>query len=275
MVADHRLAQRRRDRRRLGRIAPVGPGRITRRLGGQAGLIEQLVALQHPLFVPGRAVQRKGQPRPRHPPHVLAGPGHQGRPDALVDQVRPTPSPVLPGKEPRPGRPHRIGRQAAAGRRRQGQIAHRHHPRRPGPDLGPRRIAPPVAEGVELLDIAKLESRLAGYELPQRQFEGPVAVRFERPERQPRRCLRPHGQHHGLAVADGDDDGGQADDDGRVHGSGPSSSSPIGGGGPPPKAVVEGVRTAGSAETGLPAYVGGDPLRPPLRVAHLPRWGRS
>mgnify|MGYP000225667512 CR=1 FL=1 len=39
----------------------------------QAGLVEQFVAFEHPLFVPGRAVQGEEQARPAHPLGVAVG----------------------------------------------------------------------------------------------------------------------------------------------------------------------------------------------------------
>ena len=79
----------------------------------------------------------------------------------------------------RPRGPNRLRRIHGLGRER--QIADRDHAarRRILAQVGQRRVAPLVAEGVELFDVADLEAGLLGHEGPQRQFEGAVPGRIE------------------------------------------------------------------------------------------------
>ena len=189
--------------------------------GGQTRLVQQLVAFQHPLLVPRRAVQGEGQPGPGPLAGVTLGPAPEGRGQNGVQQGGTTLTPVLPREEPRPGRPDGVWRVGVDGVGGQAQIADRDDPRGAGSDLGPGCVATLVAEGVELLDIAQLEPGLLGDEGPQTQLESAMALRIERAERQTGQgggdigdgVMRPNGQHHGLAVADGDDHGRKPDDD--------------------------------------------------------------
>ncbi len=241
MVRDHRLAERRR-RARLRRGPARRAGVVAGRLGRQARLVEQLVALQHPLLVPWRAIQREGQPGPRTAPLCLFAsrrgrPPLQRRPDGGVQHGGAAAPPVLPGEEACPGRPQGVGGVGVDGAGREGQIADRDHPRGiravqgprawadDGPHVGHRRVAAAVAEGVELLHITDLEPGLLGHEGAQGQLEGAPSLRIERSERQadqgrwPRRAriVRTHGQHHRLVLADRHDHGRQPDDDGGGH----------------------------------------------------------
>ncbi len=145
VIRDHRLAQGGRQGGGLGRILALGPGPVAGGLGGQARLVEQLVALQHPFLVPRRAVQGEGQPGAGPLAGVLAGPAAQGRGDGLVQQGRATVAPVLPGEEGRPRGPGGVGDLGLDGRGGQAQIADRERrgPRRPpsrrAGRRGPRR----------------------------------------------------------------------------------------------------------------------------------------
>ncbi len=199
-------------------------------LGDQVRLIQELVALQHPFLVPGRAVQGEVQAGARPALLGLAAssaprPALQRRADGVVEQGGAAAPPVLPREEPgprRPGRVRRLGLDRFGG---EGQITHRDHPRRvrtlDRAHVGHGRIAAAVAESIELLHIAEIEAGLLGHERPQRQFEGASALRIEGAERQAHqggwpagaRVVRTHGEHHRLAVADGDDHGREADDD--------------------------------------------------------------
>src|SRR3546814_5813970 len=84
-------------------------------------------------------------------------PGDELRADRRIDQRRPAFAPVFPWKVVVPASPFRV-----AGARRlrlanQGEIADGNHAR-PAGELA--RVAVAVGEGVELLDIAQVESRL-------------------------------------------------------------------------------------------------------------------
>ena len=68
MIEAHRLAERRQLAARERRFAAVAP-----RLLDQAGLVEQLVAVEHLLLVPGRAADAEAQPQPLAPAERAAG----------------------------------------------------------------------------------------------------------------------------------------------------------------------------------------------------------
>ena len=222
MVGDHRLAH--------GGQQGVGAGRrgFATVAGGfldQTRLIEQLIALQHPFLVPGRAVEGEHQPGAGQFLGVGAGPGAQGRFDGGQGRWAPG-APVLPREDVRPRPPLAAGEVGVDGGGRQRQIADRDHPRLriTAAEVGHRRIAALVAEGVELFDIPKVKAGLFGDEGSQRQFERPIAIRIERSERQADGvsggALRvANGQGHGFAVANGDHHSRQSDDDGsgRAH----------------------------------------------------------
>src|SRR6202011_179366 len=75
-----------------------------------------------------------------------------------------------------------------------------------------------IAERIELLDIAKPESRLFFYPGAQADLEGAVRHRIERTERQPGERAAPAtcgGEDQWLVAFDRDDGGGQADFDRR------------------------------------------------------------
>ena len=163
---------------------------VAGRLGDQPGLIQQLVALQHPALVP--AMGRRAV------------------------------APVFPREDVEDGGPARLGQRYVGGVGRQGQIADGNL----APSLGARCGAgagpTQVAEGVKLLDEAEAKAGLGRNEVAQRPFEGAVARGIERTEGQgggrglAGRGVSRRGQDAGLAVAQCDDDGRQADTDARL-----------------------------------------------------------
>jgi len=225
VVGDHRRAEA--DGAGLGRRAALGAGAVAGRLRREAGLVEQLVALQNAFLVPGRAVHGEQQAHAGEAALRAAGPLGQRREDARVDDVGSPAPPVFPREEVEEWRPGGIGCAGLLGERGQRQVAYGDHPRHARADVGQRRLAALVAEGVELLDEAELEPGLAGNELAQRDLEGALALGVERAEGQAlqRReravVARPHGQRHRLAVLQRDHHRREPDDD--VGGHGPGS----------------------------------------------------
>ena len=139
-----------------------GLAAVARRLLDQPRLVEQLVAVEHLLLVPGRAADAEAEPQPLAPAERRGrlamprrGPLLEQRHDDLVEDRGPPLAPVLPRKEavPRlePGAAASRSAAALSGHAREREIADRDHVHagvvRP-------RVAAAVAEGVELLDIA-------------------------------------------------------------------------------------------------------------------------
>ena len=101
VIVPHRLAQRGEWPPRQRGLAAVAP-----RLLDQAGFVQQLVAIERFLFVPGAAAAAEAEPDPlapaeRAPRLRLVGAGRpflEHRQDDLVENVRPLLSPILPGK---------------------------------------------------------------------------------------------------------------------------------------------------------------------------------
>ena len=147
----------------------------------QAGLVEQLVAVEDPFPVPGDATQPEGDlaPLPAAPAHGralgLLRPALQHWHDPLVQHARTAFAPVLPGEEPVDVVPGRAGSRRAL-LPDQGEVGDGDHPRTPG-QLP--RIAVTVAEGVELLDVAQLDPGLVPHPAAQAELHGPVLLRVE------------------------------------------------------------------------------------------------
>src|ERR1700680_2989892 len=123
----------------------------------QPRLVEQLIALEDELFVPG-AGESKADPLLAQPPlsrtHTFSRPLVQPR---LERRKRrgPAGTPIFPRKIPVPAVPDRLGLAARPRFTYQGEIGHRQRA------SGPRVLdAVAIAESVELLDIAQLLSRL-------------------------------------------------------------------------------------------------------------------
>src|SRR5579859_697991 len=189
---------------RLARHQPVGGNRAGAcRLRHQAGLIEQLEALQHQILVPaalGGAEGHRGALQPLAAERRLArllGPGGEPRQDQVGHQPVGPAAPILPRKIAVPVLPRRL-RRGRTGFARQPQIAERYHP------VAVARRAVAVGEGVELLDIAQRLVRLRLDPGAQAQFERAVIL-LQRPRRQ---RVVDH-QHARLVRRDGDHDGAQ------------------------------------------------------------------
>ena len=223
----------RRPERRAGRGVP-GPSRpaapcprpagvsaggpscpVAARLGDQPRLVEQFVAVEHPLGVPPRGPRPEGDVDAA-PALAAAGagrgrrrPGVEGGPDAVAQQRRLAAPVVLPRQEavrrlPRGGMP---GRDVALAH--EGEVGHRDHP--DGAVRPPVAVA--VAERVQLFDVREVHAGLLAHPGAQTEFEGAVAVGVEGAERQGRGAGARHRQHPGLGVGDGDDGGVQSDRD--------------------------------------------------------------
>ena len=178
--------------RRLG-ARQRGGAAVAAGLLQQAGLVEQLVALQHLLLVPARR-RRRAAPRqdpkqrrtrsardrapvapPRRSASRSAGPGREapagsccrgwdGRPTRQSSQGKNAyqrPEPRVPGQR----------RRASSAHARQGEVADGDHM---GRLVAWRGVPAAVAEGVELLDIAQRQARLLGHEGAQADFQRAV-----------------------------------------------------------------------------------------------------
>ena len=179
------------------------------RLGDQARLIEQFIALQHPLLVPA-VIGRQGEQGAGAGQAMLVAicPGVQAFRDSRIV----TAAPVFPGKELEHGVPAGVMGLAFRGVGRQGQIADGDLSvtARAGRRAG--RGAARVAEGVELFDKAEPKPGLGGYEVPQGAFEGAVTHGIERSEGQGARTVLGRGrQDDGLSVFQGHHDRRQTD----------------------------------------------------------------
>ena len=198
------------------RHARHGIGCRMSRLGHQASLEEQLIALQHQVLVPGLGAIAEAHLDPLLPlppaRRIAAAlrPRCQSRQDGLGDQRRGAGPPVLPGEIAVPAPPFRIacaGRQAFAG---ETEIADRHDAL---PSVRGRPVA--VGEGVELLDIAQ---RMVGLSfdpgaqaaLQRRMFGRKGSGRQERAvlQRQHQRLVRRQGDQHCIEF-DGNGVGGR------------------------------------------------------------------
>ena len=125
-------------RRRAAARAIAVAGRLRR----EAGFVEKLIAVEHPLFVPPRAVHGEHRRAARLRRRPIGRPSSQRRPDHLVDRLRPAAPPILPREKPRPRRPGGVGRLGVHRRRAPGRDS---RPRSPAPR--PRRHRPTARPG--------------------------------------------------------------------------------------------------------------------------------
>src|SRR5215470_10875757 len=168
-------------RDRLHGALQLGEGELARQRGfaaaaarflDQAGLVDELVAVEHLLLVPRAAAERETQAHALAPAQRTRrrGLGRAARPileqrqDDLVEDVRPLFPPIFPREEAIPWF------EAGAGRTQGGEIL-RHAREREiadrddvGAGIARPRVAAAIAEGVELLDVA---DRKAGLGLTQ------------------------------------------------------------------------------------------------------------
>ena len=173
---------------------------VAQRLRHESRLEQQLIALQHQLFVPLVVIE------PEHHRHALQtllargdirrafAPLAQTRQDGLVDQRRLAAAPIFPGEIAIPIVPPRLRRTAAIVMlARQPQIADGD-----GAHAQLRRPIP-IRKGVELLDIAERMVRLRLHPRAQAGLQRAV-LRRERPRRQRGTVAR--GEHPWLAIGD-------------------------------------------------------------------------
>src|SRR6266478_2204572 len=227
VIEAHRLAQ-------PGHGLPRQRGfaAVAARFLDQAGLVEELVAVERLLFVPRAAAEREARA------HALAaaerargrGLGGAARPileqrqDDLVEDLRPLIAPIFPREEAIPW--FETGAGGAQGgeilrHAREREIADGDHV---GAGIARPRVAAAIAEGVQLLHIANRKAGLRLDPRPQPDFEGAVRERIERPERQPRARLTRGAvaghENGGLLVLHRHDRGGEPDLDRRERGVG-------------------------------------------------------
>jgi hypothetical protein len=157
---------------------------------GEAGIIQEFVAIQHALFVPVVEIFREKRRHPTQTQRPFAGgfgafaPSGKGRTQSFkvwIDFVIP---PVFPRKKAMKRHPGGIKTRLGAGLRRQGQITDGNHTidlRIIGRHTGGDPLPVIIAETVKLLDIANGETGLFTHEGAQGQIEGAVTVRQEWP----------------------------------------------------------------------------------------------
>ena len=198
-------------------FAAVAPGLVD-----QTGFVEQLVTVEHPVLVPRRAAQTESDVHPLAPPfgdRPLPLGFHPGseRGLELIEQLRPSFAPVLPGQEVVPVEPAGAAGFGQTIFPHQREVPHGNDPR---PAQTFARVAVTVAEGVELLDVPHLDARLLAHPAAQGQLEGAVAGGVEGTEGQ---CLQllaafpgAHHEHPRLFVGDRHDHRVETDRDRRV-----------------------------------------------------------
>src|SRR5499426_483766 len=231
VIEAHRLAQPGRGLPRQRGFAAVAACLLD-----QAGLVDELVAVEHLLLVPRAAAERETRPHALAPAQRTRrrGLGRAARPileqrqDDLVEDVRPLLPPIFPREEAIPWL------EAGAGRMQGGKVL-RHAREREiadrddvGAGIARPRVAAAIAEGVELLDVADRKAGLGLDPGPQPDFEGAMRQRVERPEREPRAGLSPGGvaghQNGRLLALHRHDRGGEPDLDWRERGFGHGGS---------------------------------------------------
>ncbi|MOA01929.1 hypothetical protein D3C78_1213560 [compost metagenome] len=206
MIVAHRLT----GQHRLAAPAPHGLGHCPR-------LEQKLVALQHHIFIPCRAVQAEGNGgtllAPRAHGGVSAGlaPLRQPRHDQILDQRGRAGTPVFPWKIAVPVLPANLRHAGFTGFARQAQIADRH-------DARARFVGTvAVGKGVELFYIAQRMMGLRFHPGAQASLQRTMR-QFERPGRQGACVIR--GQHARLAIGHGHQHGDEFGMDGAFDGFG-------------------------------------------------------
>src|SRR5262249_52368208 len=140
---------------------------------------------------PRTALESERNPHPIQPGRSILAPKlrplREGRRKRLIDRRGPPAPMILPREEPIPVAPDRLERRNLRPLRRKPEIADRNQPRALGgiAKIGLRQFPPPVAEGVELLDIAGLETGLSLHPVAQAKLEGAVFSGVEPAVRQP------------------------------------------------------------------------------------------
>ena len=173
------------------------PAPGVRRLGQQAGLVEQLVALEGEVRLPGLSLKAEQGRRPRRPRLAdrtigVRDPGADPRKDDV--QRGPGRAQVLVGEQVVPAAPDAAAR-AVAGPGGQAEIADR--------DAAGVGVAVGVGERVQLLEEAELASGLLLGPVADGGLQRPVTG-AQRSGRQPARVV--HLEHARLAPDHGDDD---------------------------------------------------------------------